>query len=740
MNPLQVYSAPRHLRYMFFIDSEASYEIVLELIKKNLRLWGGRYNPIVPVTAGVIDPAYLGLIRHYDPDIILHSGSVDPEMIKRLRLFSPSAYLNLDLPATAVLGVRALYLLSIIGRHRPVILPFGLYKVESPLRDYFHVNFGIEGHSYVGDDLLAIDRNKLSVGPSDFDQLHFLLHGEQPVLQSELAGIGLHTTILRNAVDTLPDSFEIVLAKDTSSTADLLYFWNRRLYECFNILYITVEQLTHLSNDIHFGGFLFDLAPSQHITMVSRSIQESDLKDLVAEHLNSAEYHRIFLHKNVDHFPFNVDTDSETMWMPTGRPVIQTLNTHDTALFVPPFPFSGAITGMQKWAIDLEILELRENEQREIMFPRTTNAGGLTPNADGRINGQRRLNYYAGGERSLKHVQHLKVSPFPDIIQELISAPVIDGVQVKTKYQAVGPHDPSNRLTAFIELFRGNFSLIEEYLADRFWTKLFDELCTSEKAAGDAISLKDLHSRCKMAMEQQGIVFGVWPATRNNDENLMLGLQEMLQDLTTLRVFIPGHTLKCTRCSTIAWYPLEQVTSRVRCAGCMEAFQLPIDPAFTYRLNSLVQKNIFQSKTQRDGNLTIIRTLAHLAKLAPHGIEFSPQLNLYADFSTRTPETDLDIVAFQHNRFIIGESKYNSTEFNADSHKSLLGLVEVALAVRPDQVLISCTQDAHNRLKNAKLFLEHQFSNILFRPVVTTHQVSEPTYVQFTWPGRYFYH
>ena len=39
-----IYTKPRHLRYMFFVDSSIELTTLFELMKVNQNFWGGRYN------------------------------------------------------------------------------------------------------------------------------------------------------------------------------------------------------------------------------------------------------------------------------------------------------------------------------------------------------------------------------------------------------------------------------------------------------------------------------------------------------------------------------------------------------------------------------------------------------------------------------------------------------------------------------------------------------------------------
>jgi hypothetical protein len=69
--------------------------------------------------------------------------------------------------------------------------------------------------------------------------------------------VNLNTVILRSLENAQYNDFILVIAKDTSSISDLLYYWNRLLYEGDNAYYITLEQLELLVQDKYFGNVIY---------------------------------------------------------------------------------------------------------------------------------------------------------------------------------------------------------------------------------------------------------------------------------------------------------------------------------------------------------------------------------------------------------------------------------------------------------------------------------------------------
>jgi hypothetical protein len=254
-------------------------------------------------------------------------------------------------------------------------------------------------------------------------------------------------------------------------------------------------------------------------------------------------------------------------------------------------------------------------------------------------------------------------------------------------------------------------------------------LCTSGKAAGDTISFSEIFTQCSAILTSLGRPLVEDERSRHNAAALTIGLKRILKELCDLTVFIQGFKLKCPRCSTISWYHIQEVSSRVKCNGCLEDFHLPIEPAFYYKLNGLIAKNFYSSSTQPDGNLTVIKTLTRLCDAGrATSFEFSPQLNLFDDYDAEKPAAEIDILVLVNGHFIIGEAKHNSSAFSQDKHKSLNSLIDVAKAIRPDKVILTCMVDHHDKLQRAKEYLAHHFAKLEYPPQIETICFEEPTY------------
>lgn len=744
MNQYQIFSKPRHIRYLFFIDINYPYDKLIKLIHHNQRLWGGRYNPIIPVKDGLIVEGYLNVIKHYDPDYIFYSNNVKPEIIQQLRFFNPNGYYNLDEEPRKedILGVDALYFVSQFEHKSNVLMPEAIWKTESPLLEYYKTNFGLTSNGIVSDYEIIKSFNQIKINPENFSSLNQILHEQKPINQAYLSKKNLNTKILRSLKFASYNSFEIVIAKDKTSIQDLLYYWNRHLYQCHNILYLTIEELLLLTSDKYFGGVLYDLSTENTIDIVSLTLTKEEIEQVIKEQLNKIAFHRRFQYKEVTNFPFEVLDDGGLFEREYGEQTsIQTLLSEENLLFISKLSFTDKVGFYpQKWATDIQINKIGKPIQKLLNFPLTTDTRYIVKQVDGRVNRRRNISFYIHNQLNTSGAVEISIPEFIQLLNQLIQNPIFQGTQLKTKYVEIGPHDSSNKMNSFIRTFNFDFNTIDDFFIDKFWVDIFESLCTSEKAAGDSVSFQEILDNCIKIFEENKAPLGKREETYRNPENLGLGLQQMLRTLCELGVFLQGFKLKCPRCSSIFWYHLKEVGSKVSCKGCLEDFNMPIESSFSYKLNDLIKNNIFQSKTQRDGNLTVIRTLISLSSRCSHySFEYSPQLNLYDDHHSKKPANEIDVVALVDGKLIIGEAKHDSKEFSSNSHKSLNSLIEVAKDIFPDKVIISCYKDEHSRLDRAKKYLEHHFKHWEYAPEIETLLLHEPDYFNLS-GARYFYY
>lgn len=743
MKQYQITSRPRHLRYMFFVDENFSYDKLFKLMCLNQTFWGGRYNPIVPVKDNVISDRYIKLIENYDPDYIYYSEEVDPETIKKLILFNPAAYYNLEeaLGKGDILGVHVLYLLSLFNLDLKVATTEGLASLKSPLFNFYQLNLGLDSSTLQYENEIMHKYSIMHIDTNNFENINEILHCEQPLLKPGLAKFNIHANTVRNQREAGYGQFEIVIAKDKSSISDLIYFWNRMLYEMRNIFIITVEELDLLAKDKYFGNLLYDLSNNVPIKVVSMSLDKDVVECIINEKLNPIAINRTFQYKGINNFPFDViysDTNLERDFYETFS--TQVLISKKGLFYLPKLSFTKDVSYIsQKWAVDIELIQVGDSHFRnKIKLPYTTATHSIIKGVDGRINRENNISIIIHNRQNTSDFVEINIPSFQTLLPQLITCPMLHGESSYTKYIGIKPHDSSNSLNAFIKVFNSNFRTIEKLFRDIFWVDLFEDLSTNERIAGDAISFDEINQKAVETLRKSGVELGLKEDTHKTAENLEFGLKDMLKELCDYSVFFKGFSIKCSNCSSKFWYSINDVTDKIICKGCLEKFDLPIEPKFSYKLNDLIKNNIFQTRENRNGNLTVIRTLAYIYQHSLQSFAYSPQLNVFDDFDLNKPSNELDVVCMSDGLFIIGEAKHNSKGFFEKNMKSLKSLVEISKIIYPDKIILSCYEGELEKLVNARKSLIRLFKDWEYSPVIDILLLDAPNDSNIKLGTRYF--
>jgi hypothetical protein len=729
MNSYQVSVRPRHKRYIFFVEADYSYKGLYELINRNLSLWGGRYNPIIPVKDNEIAKGYLDIIKHYDPDIIFYTNGIDIEALKISVHFNPSGYFNLDEKPRLkeIIGVDTIFFITQFDQREIVLLPEKYIPDEEILPKFYELNFGLSTTPYVHEYEISKGYNQFKVD-KECKELNKTIHQNKPINFAALSRIKPNTKILRNLQYAGVNDFEIVIAKDDTQTIDLFYYWNRGLYQHKNLLFVTLEQLKVLPLDKFFGGVLYDLKGDHTVRVVSMSLQKEEVDEIIEKQLRPIAHHTDFRYFDIKAFPYEVLDSGGLYERDFGETIATQMLVSDSGLLhIPKLSFGGEIGFLDKnFALDVKITQEVSSQQQAVLFPLTTDTSNIVMQVKGRVLLSRNISVFVKINKQESEPLKLRIPPFSDLVRQLIQRPIVNGKPIENKIIHVGMHDASNRVKAFIKAFQGDLRDIYDYFSDRFWVDIFDELSLSEKLAGDSLTFGEIVDKAVEMYRHLGKELVGRDEGWFNLENLQLGLKRTLQELTVYQVFFKGFKLKCPHCSSKFWYHINEVRESVSCRGCLEDFDLPIEPVFAYKLNDLIKNNIYATSKNRDGNLTVIRTLATFS----HGsrpFQYSPQLNLYDDIHSNKPFGDLDIVINDNGRFAIGEAKHNAKGFFESEMKSLKSLAMLSEMIFPDKIILS-SSDGEKSLFNAVKSMKWLLKDAKHKPEIKPILLSEPDY------------
>lgn len=728
----ELITTQRHLRVIFFIPNGCENSNLANLFIKNLYLWGGRYNPIIPVEKdGQLLPEWAGILPYLDPDYVLYAPSLNLEHIKAVCLtagLNPIEINVLDERYDNIPGTYCSRLQSLLPYIQSFFKLIKADSLQSPLKEYYRINHMIDSTT----SLPYVPNNRyrqVLIDSNQSDKIHELIVTQRIEGLKWLPQLHLTTQILR-AKKFESDSFEIIIAKDLNSFDDFIYYWNLALYRnnhfLINHLIITQEQLDVLVRDPYFGEFL-DLQNVRQnpVKVTSRSVGEEAL-NIIQTQLQAITKSCHFKTKVIKNFPFEVENTSSPT-RPAEQPFVDAGYNKGHLFHIPSLSFSGEkIHESEHWIMDIVI---RVNDRKNyIKYPYTARAQW----------GPSRINSFRDTSLLLNsRTARLEVSLPSDysVIRQLIESPHFLNEKGSPYLFEVGYSDSSNKLREFIKLFDNQFHYFQAFFYDRFWHEWFYDLSTNTRVEGDCFSLTMLFDSCLSLIQDSGIELKDKKESRYNLENLRLGLTDTIQELCEQKVLRAGYILKCEHCSSKTWYSISETSNQVTCKGCSNLNYFQAETPIAYKLNSLIKNNIAEKdksgEIKPDGNLTVIKTLSYFSNFSRDNFMYTPQLNVYEMAGSFELISDIDLICLVDGRLHIGECKNNSDAFAVDGHKSINSLLMVAEKIRPEVLVLSCTENPNKRLEKAKQYIEGKIYSWPFKPEILIHQTYTPDKYMF---------
>ena len=738
----------RNIRLAFFVPFDVNPSDLLDVMVMSQKFWGGRLNPIVPVSVEGIGKNWKQFLKHFDPDYVYYLKPLGIEQVMTIAGdfgMNPEEFDELDTEFMSLRGISSTCLLSNLKKSLTLMHASYLYNEKSILKDYFRLNYLIDDDFEIPEDLGG-SHKIVPIDEQQFGSINEILCKQDVTNNCEFAMFDAYAPTFRME-DQRTRAFELIIGQEGQCSEDLLYYWNCRHYTFAKRggmnLFVTTTQLQALMKDEFFKEILYRHAKRHaRIDLLSFSLDSAELEQINSQLKKFEKAINYHIQEKPD-FPFKIrDAGGFYFNYLPQRPEHAFHTTQDFLVRIPKLSFDfRASLPEHRFAIEFEITKSERYVRHEKVFPAGTKIGRIIPVA-GRIDSNRRIVGFIGYDIYHQGVLKMELPNLFELVATMLSSPFFQWETNQTVYHFAKYSDGSHRMKQFLKLFDDNLEEVDGFLFDRFWSDLFFDLSTSITTEGDTITFDALVERCYYILE-----LNYAPKGRAAErpfpprEQLIKGLRKMMQNLTEKKVFLPGYILKCPHCSSKIWYGISAVQLKVDCMGCSNTIFFKVDNPVSYKLNHLIKNNIGmrddKGKFMPDGNLTAIKTNLHLVSQQINSFEFIPQIDIFSSINDKKPKTDLDIIALVDGKLYIGECKHDSKEFAVEGHKCLENLLEISHILKPDVLILSCTNDSSEKLKRAQQYLIHKMNEWPFPIKVLTHKVKEPEYY-YLHESRYF--
>ncbi len=244
---LLVTSSSRPKRVAFFVNiDETNDDELNQIIRFNVSIWGGRFNPIIPVRNNEIEEEWWNLLVAFDPDIIYSFFQLEEKLLKRInRLILPYEIIEIRPEDKDGVGKGHLIREFDIGALEIQQIPWYLWSTRSSLREphFFYIKDHRENTSNVNFllrnfgtlpaimamDLAFKDLPHQVIDAKDKSPKEclawLLLRSEQAVLPISLCRVFAHIPYSLG-YNNQAQGFHLVIG---DSPLDIIYHWDREL-------------------------------------------------------------------------------------------------------------------------------------------------------------------------------------------------------------------------------------------------------------------------------------------------------------------------------------------------------------------------------------------------------------------------------------------------------------------------------------------------------------------------------
>jgi len=769
----------RHLRLLFFVDTNVTHGFLSKLFLDNYQLWGGRYNPIIPVNNGTLSAIYRDDLESFDPDIVFFTEAVGAEQAKMFcSKLHPREFIQLDNNGRYNLpGVYAHNLLPAGQREflrllKPFSLVYSNQQEDVPITSFYNLSFGI-GNRYVEDIALAQGYRTQELRLDNIAGTNQYLTQHRPFFNVLLAEQHAEITLLSPNNDFEFHRFELIVFDEQNAFDDMTYFWNRQLYQRpesrIRQIIASPAQIALLIAAGDFGSLLISLAVDGPVFLSSMSLSNEQMEEQLQvlrascpgvgfRRIDDTTYPRTL---RAESYPYQRAIKKEKHVM-LGRKDYLRLPAPAWKQEAPP------VKGI--YVYDIEFYEEGEHTINWLKLPYSTVTNFLFVNHSSRVNKNHFASFYLDiGTPGLD----VNVPSASEIFQTRLRSRIAHGDIVHTGVEYLRPSDAGMKLSAFARLFDNSLNIVSEFINEKFWVdialgqstgnarKSFEFRRSIETPDGpveerfhekvpksniynyDGIfSYADLQAERKLIYLEQSeglkaLLQEHGQQTTDDEllqfikhaitEDFSMHIDPDMQYLVNRDAMFIGMKVKCHNCGSNVWYPLADLKNKFQCKGCLQVVVPAIQSHLYYRFNDAIYNNISSDPVKRaktyHGNYIVMRTLSAFSSGAGgfQSFQWSPCMDVGIRSNNMITSTDIDLLMLQNGLLILGEAKADASLFTRDQLNKLKLMAET---FRPDKVILAY-QDG--TLPAARIeTLTADFKTINCDLIV--HRVSAPQY------------
>lgn len=653
----------RPLKLAFLIDENTPKHQILKYFEYNSTIWGGFYNLLVPTDGKTLREDWWQSLISHSPDKVIVCGEVSDDLLQEInRRVQPYCFwkwsdevvggekVERDIFGSIPLAYQ---LIHIYETSRPISKSnFRIIRMaeDSAFSECAAAQFGVARGPYEGIYVKALQAPIVDLDVSDLGAyLRNLTELEQRLTPLATTRRGLHP-----AVEMGGAGFTIVLAGE-HPVADLCLFWNLRMRPSLGRLWTVVLPASELRKGDNVRALAEwcnqAIIGTNYIVLASATLSKRrllGLKKSLAPLLKSGVEH-------VDVWFDGFGTGPIRAFETESREEL-VFEDQQFRLKTPEPSFAEQISNGE-WVVDVSLGESSRHMSSSILPPTFHGLSALLSGspADWAIRA-----YGTSARMAVGHISYRVREGQPFLTGALPPDDEVFGALFESKRYRVAQTDKCRYARGVTGLLGG----LEEL---KIWRNagvrnLFYEM----RDGTSSYTPKEMMTWLKPGAE-------------------ISQAYSMVTELAHKKVFLRGHKLQCPTCDLTRWYSVADLAETMSCAGCLTAFQPPVEAAFRYRLNDLVARGLDQ------GTMSLMLTVLFLESLADASFMYVPGLEVF-----QTRKSDVDIVASCDGHLLLAECKDlrfgSSRQTIKDVIAQFEALVEVVRDVGAEMVFLSILQ------------------------------------------------